>query len=318
MELAVLGERVADVVRDDDRQADLPGEARGLGDEPVVAGQEVVRQLEDEAGGRDRAAAGRGGAGHTARTRPARSPEDPRVALRDRPGPRPIAGQQAPGQLPVTAAGERDEPLGVLGEERLRDPRRPLRAGEVRPRDEAAEAPVPGVVPGEEDEMRAALPHPDAAVILLPRLAVAGQASSDRPGAGREPVPGHLERGVHRRPPTHPGAGRAARRDHEPVRVRDEGVDELHLHSDDRVEAGLLRGRGEPDDPVEALAIRDGETGEAELDRPGDEVEPASRPPRGRRSSCGRGARRRPRRTWATPASRGRRRRGRRGGGARS
>jgi hypothetical protein len=59
LELAALGERVVDVVRDDDREAQLRGEPRGLGREPVVVGEEVVRELEDEPGTRRGPAAGR-------------------------------------------------------------------------------------------------------------------------------------------------------------------------------------------------------------------------------------------------------------------
>jgi hypothetical protein len=38
-----------DVVRDDHREADLGGEKDGFGDEPVVVGEQVVLELEEEA-----------------------------------------------------------------------------------------------------------------------------------------------------------------------------------------------------------------------------------------------------------------------------
>ena len=59
---------------------------------------------------------------------------------------------------------------------------------------------------------------------------------------------------------------RAACGDHQPVRIRDEGIDHLHLHADDRMEPSLLGGCGETDDPVEAPTIGDGERREAQLD----------------------------------------------------
>ena len=71
--LAVVGRGVVDVVGDDDRQAELGREGRRFRHEPVVVGQEVVRELDEEA----------------ARGRPVAAPEQRRVPLRDRPGTRP-------------------------------------------------------------------------------------------------------------------------------------------------------------------------------------------------------------------------------------
>jgi hypothetical protein len=42
VELAVLGRRVVDGIRDDDRQAQVGRQGRRLGNEPVVVGQQVV------------------------------------------------------------------------------------------------------------------------------------------------------------------------------------------------------------------------------------------------------------------------------------
>ena len=50
LQLAALGQGVVDVVGDHGRQAELLGQAGGLGDQPVVVGQEVMLELEDEAG----------------------------------------------------------------------------------------------------------------------------------------------------------------------------------------------------------------------------------------------------------------------------
>ena len=54
LQLAVRGQRVVRVVGDDDRQPEPLGEARQLGDQPVVVGQEVVLQLDEEAGSETR------------------------------------------------------------------------------------------------------------------------------------------------------------------------------------------------------------------------------------------------------------------------
>ena len=114
------------------------------------------------------------------RGRPVAPPEERRVALGDGPGAGPVAHPQPPGQLPVAAAGQRDEALGVLGEERLAEARHALRAGHVGPRHEPAQAPPADLRAGEQDEVRAADPLADPAQVLLDRLAMAGQ-----PGAGR-------------------------------------------------------------------------------------------------------------------------------------
>ncbi len=87
LELAILGPGVVDVVGDDDRQPEPLGQARRLGHQPVVVGQEVVLQLDEEAGSQ---------AAHRA------------IALgqatRHRFGPGTIAGQQPPRDLTVAAS----------------------------------------------------------------------------------------------------------------------------------------------------------------------------------------------------------------------
>ena len=65
-----------------------------------------------------------------------------------------------------------------------------LGAGHVGPADQAAEAAIAGRVAGQQDEMRAALPLPDAAQILLHGVAVAGQAGSFRTWPGGLALPG--------------------------------------------------------------------------------------------------------------------------------
>ncbi len=196
-QLAVLGSGVVDVVGDDDRQAEPLGQRRRLGDEPVVVGQEVVRELDEEPAGR-RAVA------------PA---EQRRVALRHGPRPGPIAHPQPAGQLAVATARQRDEALGVLGEERLAEARHALRAGHVGVRHEPAQAPPADLRAGQQDQMRAADPFADPAQVLLDRRPVTGQ-----PGARRARSDGQALDHVGRRAgsPTDDGAvvavGAAGRR----------------------------------------------------------------------------------------------------------
>src|SRR5674476_1411346 len=56
VKLAVLWARVVDVVRDNHREAQLGGQARGLRHEPVVVGEEMMGQLDHEASAGDRLA----------------------------------------------------------------------------------------------------------------------------------------------------------------------------------------------------------------------------------------------------------------------
>ena len=49
----------------------------------------------------------------------------------------------------------------MIGEERLAEAGRALGAGQVRPADEAAQAPIAGRIAGQEDEVRAARPGAD-------------------------------------------------------------------------------------------------------------------------------------------------------------
>ena len=139
-QLAVLGARVVGVVGDDDRESGRLGQLGRLADEPVVVGEEMVRQLDEEA----------------ARGRPVAAAEQRRVALGGRAGPGQVARPQPADQLAVTAARQSDQPLGVLGEERLAEARHPLGAGHVGVRDEPAQAPPADLrsVPGGRDAVR--------------------------------------------------------------------------------------------------------------------------------------------------------------------
>ncbi len=191
VELTVLRAGIADVIRDDDRQAQLPGKSGRLSHEPVVAGQKVVEELQGEARPGDTSRGGRP-------LGTARPPEEPGVALRHCAGTLAVAAQEPPRQLAVATSRKRHEALRVLGEERLRDSWSRLAPGEVGPREEPAEAAIPGVITGEQDEVGAALPCPDAALVLPDRLAVAREAVPDRLRPNRQPVPGHRQGGNRR------------------------------------------------------------------------------------------------------------------------
>ena len=84
VELAVVRGRVVDVVGDDDRQPELRGERHRFGDEPVVVGQQVVRELDEEA-------ARRTARRHARRSRRSAAPPPWRP-----PGRRPAAGGRSP------------------------------------------------------------------------------------------------------------------------------------------------------------------------------------------------------------------------------
>ena len=255
-QLAILGAGVVDVVGDDDREAERLGQRRRLRHEPVVVGQEMVRQLDEEA----------------ARGRAVASPEERRVAFRDGPRPGPVARPQATDQLPVAAARQRDETLGVLGEEGLAEPRDGLRAGHVGARHEPAQAPPADLRSGEQDEMRAADPLDDPAQVLLDRGAMTGQSGMRRPRTGGQALGRVGQRTVARS-----GRGRSpttgpACRDDDPVRIRDGRVEQLDLETDDRVEPDRLGRRHETDRSVQPGVVRDGQPGQAQLDGPLDEV----------------------------------------------
>ena len=161
-QFTVFGAGVVDIVGDDDRQPGRLGQRGRLGYEPVIVRQEVVRQLDEEAA--------RGGA--------VTSAEERRIPFRDGPRPGPVAGSQPTGEFPITAAGQRDQAFRVLGEERLAEPRDPLRADHIGPRHQPAQAPPTDARAGEQDKMRPAHPLADAAQVLLDRVAMPGQPSA--------------------------------------------------------------------------------------------------------------------------------------------
>ena len=269
-QLAILGAGVVDVVGDDDREAERLGQRRRLRHEPVVVGEEMVRQLDEEA----------------ARGRTVTPPEERRVAFRDGPRPGPVARPQATDQLAVPAARQRDEPVGMLGQERLAEPWDSLGPGHVRVRHEPAQAPPADLRSGEQDQVRPADPLDDPTQVLLDRGAMAGQSGVRRSGAGGQAFGGVGQRVVaggtgNRRvdrdetAPLRAGGSATtgpARRDDDPVRICDGRIEQLDLETDDRVESHRL-GRGhETDRAVQPGVVRDGQPGQAQLDRSLDQV----------------------------------------------
>jgi hypothetical protein len=161
----------------------------------------------------------------------------------------------------------------VRGEERPVEAGHRLGPGEVRPRDEPAQAPVARRVACQQDEVWTALRLPDPADVLLHRIAMTGQPGALRARPIRLALAcGRVLRSAARRRTIRPRASAApdaaTRRDHDPVRVRDERVAQLDLDPEDRPQPDLLARRRRADDPVEALVIGDAEPGQAELDRP--------------------------------------------------
>ncbi len=219
----------------------------------------------------------------------ARGVEHPRVALR-RPGRAlPIARQEPPCDLAVPAPGKRHDSLRVTLEQRVRESRDALGAGEVRGADEPRETPVTRLVAGEQHEMRAPLAVPHPAQVLAHGLAVAGKTGPLRPGMDRSPRLGSSGDGSRfhgtvidtrlvrvPRLPLRPGRHRLPRpascRHHQPMRIGDRRVEQLDLHADDGMDPDRLGRRDEPDRAVQALVIRDPERLDAELRRTFDEV----------------------------------------------
>jgi hypothetical protein len=86
--------------------------------------------------------------------------EDLAVLLGRRAGGLGVAVEQQPGHLPRQAGRERDQPLRVLGEQALRDPRLVVEAFEVAGADQAHEVLVAAVVLGQQHEVVVGLAAP--------------------------------------------------------------------------------------------------------------------------------------------------------------
>ena len=171
-EFSIFRPSVMNIVRGDHRQAEFCGERCGLRHEPVVVGQEVMRELEEE----------------SARGRASAASKDPSVAFGDRAGPCLIPHQQPPRDLAVSTTGQRNDALSVLGEQRLGEPRHSLGPGEIGMGNEPTEAPIPAGIPRQQHEMRTPLPLPDSTQVLLHDRPMAGQSGPIGARTGRTPL----------------------------------------------------------------------------------------------------------------------------------
>jgi hypothetical protein len=156
-----------------------------------------------------------------------------------------------------------------------------LRPGQIRPRDEPAQAPITGRVAGEEDEMRTPLAIADASVILLDRLPMTGQSGTLRAWPIRQALDGIRSgsvAGVRCRPASAASPRRSPGGDDDPMRVRDDRVEQLDLGPDDRMDTGRLCRRREPDDAVETLVVGDSQARQAKPDRSFNELVGGRRP----------------------------------------
>jgi hypothetical protein len=85
----------------------------------------------------------------------------------------------------------------------------------------------------------------------------------------RDPLPSSTDRFA--AVPLSP-TGRPASGDDDSGRIGNGWIEQLDLDPDDRMEPDGLGCRDEPDDAVQTLVIRDGETAQSELDGPLDEI----------------------------------------------
>ncbi len=131
MRLGLLAPDVVQVVRHDERKADLGGEPQKLLVEPALLGHPVVLELEEEVA----------------------LAEDVAVRAGELPGELPVVDLERLGDLAVEARGQADEPLAVLGQVLAIDARLVVVAVDVRVGDEAAQVLVAGPVLGQQDEV---------------------------------------------------------------------------------------------------------------------------------------------------------------------
>ena len=131
MGLALLPVDVVEVVGRDQRQAHLGAEAEQLLVEPVLVGDLVVLELEEEA---------------------VRA-QDVRVRARDTPRGLPVVHLQRAGDLAVEARGQADQPRAVLGEVVAVDARLVVVAVDVGIGHDAAQVLVAGPVLGQQDQV---------------------------------------------------------------------------------------------------------------------------------------------------------------------
>ena len=253
LELAVGGRRVVDVVGDDDRQAELCRQRRRFRHQPVVVGQQVVRQLDEEA----------------VRRRAIATPEDAGIALGRGARSDPIAHPQPTGDLPVPAAGQGDHALVLGFEQLMMEAGHGLGASKVRVGDEPAQAAPAGRRPGQQEEMRAADAIADAAEVLLDRVPVPRQL---RPLWSRSVGPA-LDGEWRLGGPFGSASTRAsAWCEDDCVGVGNGRVEQVDLRTDHPMDPDLLGRAHEPDRAVQSVVIGDGQCRKALGDGPFHEI----------------------------------------------
>jgi hypothetical protein len=157
----------------------------------------------------------------------------------------------------------------MLGEQLVAEAGNCLGAGEVRPRDEPAQAPIAGRVASEKDEVRTTLALADAAVILLDRIPMTRQPNPLRARPIGQALDGIRSGSVgclRCRPPATGTSRRSPGRNNDLVRIRNDRVEQLDLDPDDRVDPGRLCRRREPNGTIEALVVGDSQARQAKLD----------------------------------------------------
>ena len=122
---------IVKVVRYDEGQAGLGGQAEQLLVQPALLGQAVVLELEEEVA----------------------LAENVRVLAGERGGELPVVDLERPGDLSVQAGAQADQPFGVPGEVLPVDPGFVVVAVNVRIRDQPAEVEVALPVLGQEHEV---------------------------------------------------------------------------------------------------------------------------------------------------------------------
>ena len=277
LHLAALGVGVVDVVRDNDRQAHLPRQSCRLRHKPVVVGEKVVLQLQEERG--------RGGG---VRPGPARG-KQPGVVLRRGPSPLPIPDSQPPCDLSLAATGESHQAFRVRGQKLVAEAGHRFGAGQIRATDKTAEAAISRRVSGEQHEMRSALPFPDSPQIFLHRAAATRKPGPIRTRPERQTLSAprvvgewlrrrrEAARSKQRRrrfaarsaryaarqrvPPTH----LPPPRNHDPRRIRHGRIRQLYLYPDDRPQPRLVGRAGKANDAVQAAVVGDRQPGHSQI-----------------------------------------------------
>ena len=245
LEFTIRAEGVVGVVGHDRRQSCIRGETRTFCHDPVVVRQQMVLQLHIEL---------------TLPREEVRQPGEGCGRTRD------IAGEQTAWQLSVATTGQRDEALGVLAQQFMREARYALGASEMGRTDQAAEAGIARLLLGQQRQMWAQLARTNLAQVLPAWLTVT-----------RRPLT--LQRWPYRFAGHSWRRGRwwltttaASRRHDHPGRIRHRGIEQLDLDADDRMQPRLPRDGPETYRAIEALMVGGGEAREAQLEGALDEI----------------------------------------------